>query len=161
MFVILWARNSFVVASMLTDLQVRNFFYEYASRMNNALLGDRVDIDGIVKSFAEHFVGADPHGVAVGENSDPFKTVITKGISFYQRLGIRSMVILEQRIDLLDEFHTLAKVHWKCIFERVDKSGEIIFVNFYMVQSLAGGAPKIFAYVTGDEMKAFNDYGLL
>ena len=146
---------------MLTDLQVKNFFSQYASRTNGALFGDPIDIDGMAQSFAQHFVGANPNGVQSGENDDRFKKVISEGITFYRKLGVRSMIIMSQEVQILDEFHALAKVLWNCFYDCAPKAGEISFVNYYLVQSRAAGIVKIFSYVTGDEIKAFREHGLL
>jgi hypothetical protein len=146
---------------MLTDFQVRNFFNQYASQMNNALFSDLADIGGMVQSFAEHFIGANPNGIQPGQNDDRFKKAISEGIAFYRKLGVRSMVILKQDVQILDELHALVKVHWNCVYECAPKAGEITFVNYYLVQSRTFDVLKIFSYVTGDEIKAFKEHGLL
>lgn len=146
---------------MVTDLIVRNFFNEYASRMNNALFSDPIDLDGIVQSFAAHFVGASPNGIQSGQNDDRFRDAIRDGIAFYRNIGVRSMVIVEQQPELLDDFHALVKIEWKCVYECESREGEINFINHYLVQVRSYDSIKIFSYVTGDEMKAFKEHGLL
>lgn len=160
-FVIRCGLACMLVAIMVTDFQVRNFFNEYASRMNNALFGDPIHLDGIIQSFAEHFVGASPNGILAGQNGDHFKSAIQAGIAFYRNVGIRSMVIAGLEATVLDALHALVKIEWKCIYERQSREGEINFVNYYLVQVRSDDSIKIFAYVTGDEMKAFKEHGLL
>ncbi|HEY0742054.1 MAG TPA: hypothetical protein VGD40_11360 [Chryseosolibacter sp.] len=129
--------------------------------MNNALFGDTIHLDGIIQSFAEHFVGASPNGISAGENDDRFKSAIQAGIAFYRNVGVRSMVIVGQEVKLLDTLHALVTIQWKCIYDHQSREGEINFVNYYLVQGRSNDIVKIFAYVTGDEKKAFEELGLL
>ena len=146
---------------MVTDLQVRNFFNHYASRMNNAVFSDPIDVEGIIQSFAEHFVGANPNGIQAGQNDEQFKNAIRDGIAFYRRIGVRSMVILDQEVDMLDGLHALTKILWKCVYDSESTSGELMFMNYYLVQCRSNDTIKIFSYVTGDETKAFKEHDLL
>ncbi len=144
---------------MLTNSQVRNFFDAYAMRMNSSIADGQINADEFAQCFASDFIGASPMGVQAGENNNAFRTVIRDGITFYRKVGVRSMVIDRQETWLLNESHALAKVQWRCTYER-DKSGEIPFVTYYLVQSL-GNLIKIFSYITDDETKAFKENGLL
>ena len=61
----------------------------------------------------------------------------------------------------LDAYHSLAKVHWEGYYK--NKDGIAItagFAVFYFLQAI-GGSLKIFAYITGDEQKFFEEKGLL
>lgn len=150
-----------LVSSMITDRQVRNFFNQYASRMNNALFNDPIDLEGIAQSFAENFVGANPNGIQAGQNDEQFKNAIREGIAFYRNIGIRSMIILDQEVETLDGLHALTKILWKCVYDSRSASGEMMFVNYYMVQCRSNDTIKIFSYVTGDEVNAFREHRLL
>lgn len=54
----------------------------------------------------------------------------------------------------------MADVDWDFAYtDKAGKSGHVTFTNFYCITT-AGGAPKIFAYVTPDEEQAMKDHGL-
>jgi hypothetical protein len=146
---------------MIMKSNVKNFFGQYALRMNNALAGDQLQVNGIVSSFGDYFVGANPTGVVGGKNDASLKAAIENGISFYKRIGIKAMNILSCEITALDDDHAMAKVFWQSVYEGAEgKSSEITFTVTYIVQELEKRI-TIFAYITGDEQKVLKDLGLL
>jgi hypothetical protein len=146
---------------MINQSNVKEFFTQYSSRMNNALADDKIQADEIVASFSDYFVGASPTGVMGGKNDAELKSAIENGISFYKRIGIKAMNILSCEITELDEYHAMAKVFWRSIFEKLaSESGEITFTVIYIVQELDKQI-TIFAYITGDEQKVLRRLGLI
>ena len=140
---------------------IDDFFSQYAARVNWALWEGQFDADGIMHSFTEDFVGASPLGVLAGKNDATFKEAILRGWSYYRDLGIHSMNILRKSVTLLDGFHAMAKVNWQCLFvTKKGRSGEIDFEVIYILQMRANTI-KIFAYITGDELEAFKEAGLI
>jgi hypothetical protein len=145
---------------MVTIENLNDFFSRYALTVNNALFGGVIDTDVFHNSFASFVVGANPLGIAGGSNDDKFQKAITDGIDFYKRIGIISMNISSIEITTLDHIHSLVKVFWKAFYVKDDLSGEIPFEVFYVVQN-GSTAPKIFAYITGDEQAALRQHHLI
>lgn len=141
--------------------QIDNFFDQYAARFNRILKGEAPDIDETIKSFAECFIEASPAGINCGKNDNQFRAMIPQGYDFYKKIGITSMDILSKEIVLLDEYHTMAKIHWQSGFIKQDQSkGSIPFDVIYFLQTKESDH-KIFAYITGDEQKALKKNGLI
>lgn len=148
----------FCIMAMIENMD--DFFSRYASTMNNALFGDIFDMDVLQKSFAGFVVGANPMGVAGGNNDAQFQKLIRQGIDFYKQIGIMSMNISSKEITVLDDFHVLVKVYWKAFYAKESISGEIPFEVFYVVHG-GNADPKIFAYITGDEQAVLRDHKLI
>lgn len=141
--------------------QVSLFFDQYADRFNLALKTGGGNIDATVASFADCFVEASPAGVVCGKNDEQFRQMIPQGYSFYKGVGITAMNILNKEINILNDYHATARLHWRSLYEGKDgKPGHIDFDVIYFVQDLGKGL-KIFAYITGDEQKALKDNGLI
>jgi hypothetical protein len=137
-----------------------DFFRAYEKRFNDFLSGKELDLEGTVASFAKFFVGASPVGVNGGANDQDFPLFIEKGYTFYKNIGTKSMKIVGSDTSLLDDYHAMAKIHWRATY---DKNGKEIVIDFnviYFVQIL-NNEMKIFAYITGDEQKALKENGLV
>ncbi len=145
-----------------TNKTIEEFFAGYAARFNRSLRDPpEVDIDGVVDSFASFFVGASPAGVSGGKNDEQFRAMFPQGFDFYRSIGTKLMKIAAMDITPLDEYHAMVKVHWDSHYVKKDsKEVQIKFDVFYFLQ-LLDEKPKIFAYVTGDEQKAFQERGLI
>ncbi|HEY9012251.1 MAG TPA: hypothetical protein VIN06_14655 [Devosia sp.] len=142
---------------------IEAFFEDYARRSNDALQNPpREDIDGIVASFAAYFVGSNPRGVFGGANGPELREVIPQGFARYREVGGKAMRITNLSVTELDDVNVMATVDWAFDYVRPGdgKTGTITFTNRYFL-SLAGGAPKIFAYITPDEEQAMQDHGLV
>jgi hypothetical protein len=145
---------------MIIKEEVEDFFNRYASTMNNALFGDPVDENCFLDFFSSYVVGANPAGVFGGKNDMDFGKSIKSGIDFYKRIGVISMNIIAKDVEILDEYHSKARISWECIYNKEKKSGEIAFDVVYLVQ-VKNHTVKIFAYVTGDEQKALREHELI
>lgn len=128
--------------------------------MNNALFGESCDVKVILDSFADYVVGANPLGITGVKNDEQLDKAIRQGIAFYKKIGITSMNITAQDVTILDEFHALVKIYWKSLYANDNVSGEIPFEVIYIVQS-NDPVTRIFAYITGDEMSALKQHGLI
>jgi len=139
----------------------KQFFEDYAAAFNRSL-GERVDADAIMRAFADCFVGAGPSGVVCGENGEKFRKVLEDGYAFYKEVGTERMSTRGVRVTPIDALHHMVKVNWRAEYMR--KDGERIAIDFevtYLLQTLKGGRPEIFAYVTGDEIAALKQHGVL
>ena len=142
--------------------QLNDFFNSYALRFNDALKNENPDIEGTENSFSGCFIAANPSGVVCGNNNEDFKTAMLEGYAFYKSIGITSMDIASLEITILNGFHEMTKIRWKCSYvKKKDSSkGSIEFENFYFTQSKEN-EHKIFAYITGDEQTALKENGLI
>jgi hypothetical protein len=141
--------------------QLNNFFNLYADRFNNALKGETPHIEGTAKSFSNCFVSANPLGVICGNNNEDFKTAMSQGYAFYKSIGVTSMDIISLETTILNGFHEMTKIRWKCSYTKKDSSkGSIEFENFYFTQTKQN-EHEIFAYITGDEQAILKENGLI
>ena len=144
------------------EQSIREFFEAYARRFNDSLRADgRVDVQGVLDSFADYFVASNPSGVQGGRNGVLFRWMVPRGFARYRRMGTKRMVIRSLEVTELDSMHALAKVGWHS--EYVKKSGEAVAIDFDVIYLLRVGDhhPKIFAYISGDEQKALREHGVI
>ena len=141
-------------------IKLEAFFKAYAKRFSDAIEGKDPDVGSTVDSFADSFIESSPAGVIAGANNTEFKAAIPKGYEHYKSLGILEMVLVSNDITLLDELHSMVKVHWKSVFQKKSGSNVTIEFDVFYLLTEKEGAPKIFAYITGDEQKAIEDNGL-
>ena len=141
--------------------QLNDFFNVYATRFNDAIKGKTPDIEGTAKSFSNCFVSANPLGVTCGSNNEDFKTAISQGYAFYKSIGVTSMDIVSLETTVLNDFHEMTKIRWKCSYTKKDSSeGVIEFENIYFTQTKQN-QHEIFAYITGDEHAVLKENGLI
>lgn len=141
--------------------QIEHFFDRYEDRFNIALNTGNTDIEATTDSFADCFVEASPVGIVCGKNDQQFRQMIPQGYTAYKKMGITAMNILSKNISIIDDFHAMARIHWRSVYDRKNgKSGHIDFDVIYLVQDIGKGL-KIFAYITGDEQKALKEHGLI
>lgn len=141
---------------------IEAFFAAYAARFNAALADPpHDDVEGTAAAFARFFVEASPLGVNGGPNNDAFRAMIPQGNAFYRAIGTKSMAIGGLEIQPIDDLHAMVRVHWDSRYAKPDGAEVAIpFDVVYFVQVL-DGAPRIFAYVTGDEQRVLREHGLL
>jgi hypothetical protein len=139
---------------------IKNFFFAYEARFNDALSG-KEDVDSVVNSFASCFVEASPAGINCGKNDESFREAIPKGNEFYRTIGTRFMKITSLAITPLDDLHSMVKVQWDSLYQK--KNEETVSIKFQVIYFLQskGNEHKIFLYITGDEQKAFKEHGLI
>lgn len=144
------------------ETKVRALFDAYGKRSDNALQNPpREDVEGMIASFASFFVESSPKGVIGGANDDRFRQVIPTGFARYRRVGGKHMTIKGIRVIELDRLHAVADVDWQFDYvNKAGKTGQVTFTNFYCV-TIAGGTPRIFAYMTPDEDQAMQEHGLV
>lgn len=142
------------------EKKLEDFFRKYEARFNESLVGT-IDIEETANSFTDSFIGANPFGVLCGKNDDQFRAVITQMYEFYKSIGTKSMIIDSVKVSSLDEYHSMAKVHWRSFYNKKDGREELIeFDVIYFVQMI-DEKPKIFAYITGDEQGILREKGLI
>lgn len=143
-------------------MTLEKFFADYEARVNRAL-GDipEVDVEATAGAFADCFIEANPNGVVCGKNDEELRAAIPKGMEFYRSIGTKSMKVVSLMPTQLDEYHVMAKVHWKASYVKKDGRKELIeFDVIYLVQ-MRESIPKIFGYITGDEQKVYRERGLV
>lgn len=144
------------------ETKVRALFDAYGKRSDDALQDPpKLDIDGMVGSFADYFVGSNPQGVLGGANDGRFRQVVPQGFAHYRAVGGKHMTIKGLRVIELNDLHAVADVDWDFSYiNKAGQAGHVTFTNYYFV-TIASGRPKIFAYVTADEQQAMQDHGLV
>jgi hypothetical protein len=141
---------------------IREFFDAYARRFNDSLrAGGRVDVQGVLASFAEYFVESSPAGVHGGRKGFLFRWLVPRGFAHYRRIGTRRMVVRSLEVTELDLMHAMAKVGWHS--EYVKKSGDAVAIDFEVIylMRVADPNPEIFASISGDEQKVLREHGVI
>lgn len=137
------------------------FFADYAAAYERSL-GAQVDSDAIRACFAEGFVGAGANGeVNAGRNDDTFVQALVQGYAFYKAIGTRGMKVERVHAEPLYEGHDKVQVFYRASYQR--SNGQTLTSPFdvlYLLQRRADG-PRIFAFVTGDEMALYKKHGLV
>jgi hypothetical protein len=136
------------------------FFTRYVSAYNQALT-KKPDIALIRSFFTKRFLGAGPGSVTTGKNGFVFSLVLRGAYFFYKKIGTKHLNLRQTQSVRIDETHDLVKVQYSS--EYAKKTGEAITIDFevaYLTQHDDSGI-KIFAFVAGDEMKAYKDAGLV
>lgn len=142
--------------------QVEAFFRDYAERTNNGLkTPPEIDLEATAGAFAEHFIEANPAGVSCGENNDDFRAAIPKGLEFYRSIGTQRMTVDSLDVTPLDDFHVMAKVHWKADYRKQDGSPLVIDFDVIYFLQRRDEQLKVFAYISGDEQQTYVDHGLV
>jgi hypothetical protein len=136
------------------------FFEDYVQTFNRVLAGD-ADADSVRRCYAETFISAGVNGVvACTRNDDHYGKFLREGTEFYRRIGTRRMNVRRVEPQPIDEEHDLVRVLMSSDYL---KSGTGITIDFdvtYLLQRRADG-PKIFAFVSGDEMALYRERGLV
>lgn len=141
---------------------LKKFFSEYEERMNKALTDSpEVDVEATANAFADCFIEASPKGVMCGKNDEQFRIQIPKGLEFYRAIGTKAMKIIDLDIHSLDDFHAMVKVYWRAEYKKKDNTKKVIDFDVIYLLQILHSAPKIFAYITGDEEKVLQDKGLI
>lgn len=141
--------------------QFNRFFHDYAAAFNRSLDAS-VDDQAIMSAFAEHFIEASPAGVQPGRNGEEFREALHKSYAFYRQIGTRRMSVRGLNVTPIDELHWMVQVNWTADYEPRGKQPiSIDFDVTYLLQTLPGKAPKIFAFVAGDEMAALKQRGVV
>jgi hypothetical protein len=139
---------------------VEQFFQGYVDAFNRSL-GPSVDVEGIRSHFAGCFVGAGPGGVNCGQNDDEFATVLHRGYAFYTSIGTKAMAVRGITTTPIDELHQMARVDYRATYAK--PAGDSVDIDFAVTYFLASHEEtfRIFAFVAGDEMALYRQYGLL
>lgn len=145
---------------MDTDTLIKDFFLQYATRLNETLKGHPVDAEEAASCFADFFVQADPNGVLGGKNDETLREAIPKGWEHYKALGFNNIVLRSCEISRLNSMHAVARIQWQFFYEKKGVPGEINFEIAYFVQ-VRENRCRIFGFVIEDENKALKEHGLV
>lgn len=136
-----------------------SFFRAYSDLYNQALT-DAPDYSGIAACFSPCFIAAGPTGVRCGENDETFRAALEQGYAFYKQVGTKRMNTLRCETTDIDAAHFMVKVFYRADYEKAGKPVSIDFDVTYLLET-SQGAPKIFAFIAGDEMEAYKRAGLM
>lgn len=138
-----------------------DFFKRYAKVFEQSL-ADRSHIPTLRSFFAEHFLGLSFHGtVEAGTNDENFGRMLDEGYAFYKAIGTTAMRVETVVAQPLHRDHDRIEVSYTAEYRR--PGGEQLSIPFsvvYLTQRRKDGA-KIFAFIAGDEMELYRQYGLV
>jgi hypothetical protein len=140
--------------------RIEQFFKEYVANFNQAL-GDAPDLERIRATFAPCFVAAGPAGVSCGQNDGTFARSLKQGYEFYRSIGTREMRLRGLDVTPIDALHAMVKVHYGSSYQREDLAPVDIDFEVTYLLHFVEDTPQIFAYVTGDEMTALREAGVV
>jgi hypothetical protein len=135
------------------------FFRGYAEAFNRMLDGTG-NAREIAKHFTDEMIAAGPAGVRGGKNDETFIATLERGFEFYRSIGTRHMAVKRVDTIAIDEGHDLAKVSYRADYRK--KNGKPVSVEFtvsYLTHADDAG-PRIFAFISGDEMAVYRRLGL-
>ena len=141
-------------------LDYDSFFRSYVDFYNAALEGKPV-IDDLRHCYAEYVVGASGSSVMGGENGQKYGEVLKQGFEFYRGIGAQRMLLRRTEAREIIDGHDLVRVYFTAEMDKA-KNGppSIDFDVTYFLQRRDSG-PKVFAFVSEDEMSLFRDLGLV
>jgi hypothetical protein len=127
----------------------------------NRSLGDRGAVEAIQAHYTDCFIGAGLHCVRCGQNDAAFTDTLRQGFDFYTSIGTKAMAVRGVTRTPIDELHQLAAVDFRAAYEK--SSGETVAIDFTVTYFMASqeGTFKIFGFVSGDEMAAYREHGLI
>jgi hypothetical protein len=135
------------------------YFRVYTDLYNQALTAEP-DYEAIMAHFATCFIAAGPDGVRCGENDETFHNALKQGYDFYRKIGAKRMSVRRCETTKIDDTHAMVRVFYSADYDKNGKPITIYFDLTYMIDH-AADAPKIFAFVAGDEMAVFKQHGLI
>ncbi len=136
------------------------FFEEYETNFNAAILCEAEGIEATAAAFASSLVAADPSGVWCSRNDDTFRQRLKDDCRFYRQVGTRAMRLEGIDTTPIDPQHVMARVHWLGEYRRDDGTDvDIRFDVVYFVRML-GDVVRIFGSVAGDAKREMRENGL-
>jgi hypothetical protein len=141
------------------EAAVKELFDRYETCVNQALTG-KPDLEASVGFFAAAYVAASPAGIMGGKNDEALKTAVAQNYAHYRAIGTQAMRIRDTRVTPIDDHHCIAHVAWTATYTRKDKSDVTIDFEVHYLVQLLDGAPKIFAWISGDEEAVLKQHGI-
>lgn len=146
------------------EAEVRAYFEVYAERFNEALRSGG-PTRAIADLYTDGFLAAHPEGVDLGQNGRDFEDALEQGFQYYRIIGTQGMAIRAVDVTSIDDFHAMARVHWRASYTRTSDNMpvDIDFDVVYLVQNLTPEKPtawRVFVYITGDEQAEYEKHGL-
>ena len=136
------------------------FFEGYVQTFNRMLAGE-ADAETVRLCYADAFISAGANGmVECTRNDHHYGKVLREGAEFYRRIGTRRMNVRRVEPQPIDEEHDLVRVLMSSEYQQRGTEITIDFDVTYLLQRRADG-PKIFAFVSGDEMALYRERGLV
>ena len=142
------------------ETSVKELFERYEHVFRCALRGV-IDMNEAALLYAPEFIAATPAGVVTGKNDEQLKQVMEEGYARYRAQGMKDVRVRGLRISPIDEEHCVGHVAWRAIYARKDQPDIAIdFEVHYFVRGL-GSDPRVFGWVSGDELARLKQHGLM
>ena len=137
-----------------------SFFAAYADFYNAAVEGKPV-IGDLRHCYGDYVVGASPGSIMGGKNDEDYGKVMEQGFAFYRSIGMKRMLVRGVEASEIMAGHDLVHVDFRAELERRDGSPlQVDFSVAYVTQRHDSG-PKIFAFISDDQMTLFRELGLV
>lgn len=136
------------------------FFESYANLYNRALAGENV-FGEIMDRFSPRFIAAGTEGVSTGKQGAAFRRMLSKGYAFYRSIGTKRMTAKRVETTKIDATHCMAKVFYCAEYRKPDGSEVRLEFDVTYFLDVTTTRPKIFGFVSGDEMGLYRQHGLL
>lgn len=136
------------------------FFESYANLYNRALAGENVFGD-IAARFSPRFIAAGPDGVSTGRQDAAFRRLLARGYAFYRSIGTRKMTAKRVETTRIDANHMMAKVSYCADYRKPDGADIKLEFDVTYFLDVSTTKPKIFGFVSGDEMALYREHGLV
>jgi len=136
------------------------FFDSYANLYNRALAGENV-FGEIAARFSPRFIAAGPDTVSTGKQDPAFRRLLAKNYAFYRSIGTRKMTAKRVETTPIDANHLMAKVFYCSDYRKPDGSDLKLEFDVTYFMDVSTTKPKIFGFVSGDEMQLYRQHGLV
>ena len=136
--------------------KIEAFFARYEEGVNS------FDPEIICPQYTSEFLAAGPTGVACGRNDEEFRAAIAQRHELFEQIGFRRATVLGVEATPLDEWYTMAKVHWHMTFEKEPgRPLEFRFYTTYFVYD-SGADLRVASWISHeDEERVMREAGLL
>ncbi|WP_413558959.1 nuclear transport factor 2 family protein [Bdellovibrio sp. HCB209] len=111
--------------------------------------------------FTDQFLSAGPDSIETGTNDSEFAQTLNDAYSFYRKIGTREMHIRNLMVTPIDRFHDMVKVYYRADYSPEGKPLKSIDFDVTYFMQITDAGPKVFGFVSGDEMQAYRDAGLV
>ena len=90
-----------------------------------------------------------------------FRRMLSKGYAFYRSIGTKRMTAKRVETTKIDATHCMAKVFYCAEYRKPDGSEVRLEFDVTYFLDVTTTRPKIFGFVSGDEMGLYRQHGLL
>lgn len=139
---------------------IEKFFERYERFFAQSLDGE-VDAAEMSALYAQEFIAASPAGVMAGKNDAQFRQALTQGYEQYRKIGTKEMRVRKVGVSPIDELHCVAHVAWTAAYSTAENPNITIDFEVHYLMQMLDGRPQVFGWISGDEQKLLEEYGVI